>query len=124
VGHIFVSPRVFVPTPLTLISTWDGEDLSGTRLLYQLYATRGLDLAPLSAWLESTLTARFGDVGGAGLFRVVRHPEAARVQAGLAAAGVQVQRLGDALQFAPPLTLSVEERVAFERALDGALAAL
>jgi succinylglutamic semialdehyde dehydrogenase len=124
VGHIFVSPRVFVPTPLTLISTWDGEDLSGTRLLYQLYATRGLDLAPLSAWLESTLTARFGDVGGAGLFRVARHPEAAGVQAGLAAAGVQVQRLGDALQFAPPLTLSVEERVAFERALDGALAAL
>ncbi|MBM4290724.1 MAG: aldehyde dehydrogenase family protein [Deltaproteobacteria bacterium] len=124
VGHIFVSPRVFVPTPLTLISTWDGEDLSGTRLLYQVYATRQLDLAPLSAWLDATLAARFGAsaVGGAGLFRVARHPAAARVQGALAAAGVQVQRLGDALQFAPPLTLSAEDRAAFERALDAALA--
>ena len=126
VGHVFVSPRVFVPTPLTLISTWDGEDLSGTRLLCQVYATRSLDLAPLAAWLDAALAARFGAgaVGGAGLFRVARHPAAARLQEALAAGGVQVQRLGDALQFAPPLTLTADERVAFERALDGALAAL
>ena len=28
ISHIFCRPQVFVSTPLTLISTWDGDELS------------------------------------------------------------------------------------------------
>jgi len=126
VGHIFARPQVFVSKPLTLISTWDGEDLSATRLLWQLYATRGgQPSAGLSGWLQDTLSARFGAelVKGLGLFRSVRHSKSEAIWAGLKERGVQVQRLGDALLFAPPLTLSAEERAQFERALDEVMSA-
>lgn len=127
VGHIFARPQVFVSKPLTLISTWDGEDLSATRLLWQLYATNGGAARPaLEAWLDQTLSARFGaeQVRGLGLFRSVRHSASERLWAGLKARGVQVQRLGDAVIFAPPLTLSAEEQGTFERALSEVCAEL
>ncbi|MAD61765.1 MAG: hypothetical protein CMH49_09705, partial [Myxococcales bacterium] len=40
IGHIFCRPQVFVTKPLTFISTWDGDELSASRILWQLYATQ------------------------------------------------------------------------------------
>jgi 4-aminobutyrate aminotransferase-like enzyme/GNAT superfamily N-acetyltransferase len=127
VGHLFARPEVFVSTPLTFISTWDGEDLSGMRLLWQLYATQGgQPQEGLSAWLEQALGAHFNpsDMGGLGLFRSVRHAQHTLIWAGLKREGVQVQRLGDALIFAPPLTLGLEERARFEQALNTVMSEL
>jgi len=127
VGHIFARPQVFVSKPLTLISTWDGEDLSATRLLWQLYATDGGAPRPeLEAWLDETLSAQFGgaQVGGLGLFRSVRHVASEALWSGLKARGIQVQRLGDAVIFAPPLTLSEVEQASFKTALSEVVAHL
>lgn len=121
VGHIFARPQVFVSKPLTLISTWDGEDLSATRILWQLYATEGGQPQPeLATWLEHCLSQYFGagKVGGIGLFRTVRHQAHESIWSGLKARGIQVQRLGDALLFAPPLTLNSSQKQAFSQALE------
>lgn len=119
IGHVFSSPSTFVSKPLTLISTWDGDELSATRLLWQLFATRGLFGAPLtrlSERLDLILREAFSEssVGGAGLYRTVKTSKAKEIQVALRDKGMQIQRLGDHLCFAPPLTTTDAEMSRFE----------
>ena len=126
IGHIFARPHVFVSKPLTLISTWDGDELSATRLLWQLYALSEVDLSDLARWLDHTLTTHFDadTLGGFGLYRVVQHPRSQELYTQLKERGVQVQRVPKGLCFAPPLTLSVDERSTFESTLIESLNAM
>jgi adenosylmethionine-8-amino-7-oxononanoate aminotransferase len=122
IGHIFSSPSTFVSKPLTLISTWDGDELSATRILWQLFATREVlksGLAELSSRLDQILRGVFGEerLGGVGLYRTVRTSRAVELLAALRESGVQIQRIGDRLCFAPPLTTTDEEMDRFERLL-------
>jgi acetylornithine/succinyldiaminopimelate/putrescine aminotransferase len=39
-GHVFVDDKYFVDKPLTLISTWDGDDISAIRAYSNLLATK------------------------------------------------------------------------------------
>jgi len=39
-----VSRALHVPTPLTFVSTWDGDELSLIQMQHQLWAARKLDL--------------------------------------------------------------------------------
>ena len=129
IGHIFCRPRVFVSTPLTLISTWDGDELSATRLLWQLYATReGLAerVQMLSGQLEEILTQHFSkeSLSGAGLYRTIKSAHAAALYQALQEEGVQIQRLGDHLCIAPPLSSAIEDLELFAARLKNALSRL
>jgi 4-aminobutyrate aminotransferase-like enzyme len=65
-GYIHTSTRWFVPGPLTLVSTWDGDELSLIRQHHQLRAARHLDVAGASKALEHAL----GKSSGLGAYRV------------------------------------------------------
>src|SRR5207237_6981223 len=51
-GYLHCSTRWYVPGPLTLVSTWDGDELSLVRQHHQLRAARGLDIAAAGTALE------------------------------------------------------------------------
>ncbi|MCS6799269.1 MAG: aminotransferase class III-fold pyridoxal phosphate-dependent enzyme, partial [Myxococcota bacterium] len=74
VGFVHVADRFFVSAPLTLVSTWDGDELSAVRVVHQLRATRNRDVATLGQALDEALeplrTAGLR-VRGAGVYRVV-----------------------------------------------------
>jgi 4-aminobutyrate aminotransferase-like enzyme len=66
-GYIHTSTRWFVPGPLTLVSTWDGDELSLVRQHHQLRAARHLDVAGQGKALENAL----GKSSGLGASRVI-----------------------------------------------------
>ena len=74
VGFIHVATEHRVAKPLTLVSTWDGDELSLVRVHHQLRAIRRLDRAVsigrLSEALAPAAQAGF-HVGGMGLYRTV-----------------------------------------------------
>jgi RHH-type transcriptional regulator, proline utilization regulon repressor / proline dehydrogenase / delta 1-pyrroline-5-carboxylate dehydrogenase len=73
-GYVHCTPRWFVPGPLTLVSTWDGDELSLVRQHHQLRAARRLDIAGASRAFDEAM-AIAADRGlapaGAGLYRVL-----------------------------------------------------
>lgn len=123
IGHIFTRPNVFVSKPLTFISTWDGDELSATRLLWQFYITHRIELNSIAEWLTTLLHASFeaDTIGGTGLYRTVTSDQAHDIQVALKAQGIQVQVHGNQLCFAPPLTLTNDEQNKFEHALKHAI---
>src|SRR5690606_8901578 len=70
-GYLHVGSRWFVPTPLALVSTWDGDELSLVRNQHQLRAARHLDIAAGVAALERALAGSRWAHAGLGLYRVV-----------------------------------------------------
>lgn len=110
-GHIFVSPTWFIKKPLTLISTWDGDQISMMRVHEHLRAAVDLDLAGAIASLEAMLVGlapKLGaTVGGLGLFRTLRFADedaAAGFVASAREAGVALGRgAPSVVVFAPPL---------------------
>jgi hypothetical protein len=66
-GYIHTSTRWFVPGPLTLVSTWDGDELSLVRQHHQLRAARHVDIAAGARALEAALPGS----QGLGAYRVV-----------------------------------------------------
>lgn len=57
-GHIFCDDQTFVPTPLTLISTWDGDEISMVRTRYHLLeAQKSLRARRAPAFEEALLDA-------------------------------------------------------------------
>lgn len=68
-GYLHCSTKWYVGTPLTLVSTWDGDELSLIRQHHHLRAARHLDLAPGIAALDAALA----NVPSAGLgaYRVI-----------------------------------------------------
>lgn len=75
-GHVFVSDDLYVATPLTLISTWDGDEVCVIRTHEHLRAAGRLDLtdriAALDGLVEALAARTDGTTGGLGLFRTVR----------------------------------------------------
>jgi RHH-type proline utilization regulon transcriptional repressor/proline dehydrogenase/delta 1-pyrroline-5-carboxylate dehydrogenase len=73
-GYIHTSSRFFVESPLTMVSTWDGDELSLVRQHHELRALRKYELAGGVRALDQAL-ARLADKGvrsdGLGLYRVI-----------------------------------------------------
>jgi acyl-CoA reductase-like NAD-dependent aldehyde dehydrogenase/4-aminobutyrate aminotransferase-like enzyme/GNAT superfamily N-acetyltransferase len=61
-GYLHTSSRWFISSPLTLVSTWDGDELSLIRQHHQLRAARAIDVASGGAALDKAL-ARAGGHG-------------------------------------------------------------
>jgi 4-aminobutyrate aminotransferase-like enzyme len=125
-GHIFCNDRTFVDTPLTFISTWDGDELSATRSLWQLYACAEAPVAELSKRLDVGLEAAgfpADEIEGLGLYRVLApDPQLAeQLWRGLERFNIRLGRGADgSLVICPPVTVS---RSAIDR-LCGTLAVL
>ncbi len=116
-GYLHTSARWFISSPLTLVSTWDGDELSLVRQHHQLRAARQLDIAAGSAALEKAL-AKVGS-SGLGAYRVIDAGE--RVGAltqQLASHGIRVRRYPQGrLAIVPAL----DQLEAAARALEAAL---
>jgi RHH-type transcriptional regulator, proline utilization regulon repressor / proline dehydrogenase / delta 1-pyrroline-5-carboxylate dehydrogenase len=94
-GYLHVAPRWFVPGPLTLVSTWDGDELSLVRQHHQLRAARQLDIAGAAAALDQALGhgPRPVTSAGIGAYRVIdAGAMASTLAAALAERGLMVRR--------------------------------
>src|SRR5262249_62377824 len=82
-GYLHCAPRWFVPGPLTLVSTWDGDELSLIRQHHQLRAARRLDVAGAAAALDQALghAPRPVTSAGIGAYRVIDAGAMARSRA-------------------------------------------
>jgi RHH-type proline utilization regulon transcriptional repressor/proline dehydrogenase/delta 1-pyrroline-5-carboxylate dehydrogenase len=89
-GYLHTSARWFVPGPLTLVSTWDGDELSLIRQHHQLRAARHVDVAAGSRALDDALAAMRVSARGLGAYRVV--DGAAELADTLAHHGIAVRR--------------------------------
>jgi len=128
-GHIFVGDRYYIDTPLTLISTWDGDELSVIRTHEHLRAARRLETmgeaaAALRGLMQELFVDRFPDVtlGGAGLYQTVRFktPETADAIAQVTShMGVYFgSGLPGTLIVAPPLDVEVAIVTTLRRTLE------
>jgi acyl-CoA reductase-like NAD-dependent aldehyde dehydrogenase/4-aminobutyrate aminotransferase-like enzyme/GNAT superfamily N-acetyltransferase len=90
-GYLHTSARWFIGTPLTLVSTWDGDELSLVRQHHQARAARHIDVAARSRALDDALAGlRGAKVAGLGAYRVVDGP--ADLADTLAQHGIAVRR--------------------------------
>ena len=114
IGFVHVNDAYWVPKPLTMVSTWDGDELSLIRAHHRLRALRELreaDGDELDRGLEEALAplrARGFEVLGQGAYRVAHCGDGAeRIAQGLLREGFRTRALPNgALVFAPPLDLS------------------
>ena len=105
-GYLHTSARWFIGAPLTLVSTWDGDELSLVRQHHQLRAARAIDVAAGGRALEAAL-AKVGS-SGLGAYRVIDPSRtgttAGELAAQLARHGIRVRRYpNQRLAIAPPL---------------------
>jgi hypothetical protein len=102
-GYLHCAPRWYVPGPLTLVSTWDGDELSLVRQHHYLRAARGLDIAGASAALDAALAGTRS--AGVGAYRVIdAGGQAAELADTLEDRGIAVRRfLGGRLGIIPAL---------------------
>ena len=70
-GYLHCAARWYVGSPLTLVSTWDGDELSLVRQHHQLRAARYLDLSSGVAALDTALAATPLPSAGLGAYRVI-----------------------------------------------------
>src|SRR5262249_21370515 len=90
-GYLHTSAKWFIGTPLTLVSTWDGDELSLVRQHHQLRAARKLDIAGASAALDRALAKVTAH--GLGAYRVIDGADHANeIVAALGRSGVRVRR--------------------------------
>ncbi|HET9621640.1 MAG TPA: aldehyde dehydrogenase family protein [Kofleriaceae bacterium] len=90
-GYLHCAPKWFVPGPLTLVSTWDGDELSLVRQHHFLRAARELDVGRGAAALDQALASVRSS--GLGAYRVIDAGEQAGALAdALAQRGVAVRR--------------------------------
>lgn len=119
-GYVHCTTKWFVPGPLTLVSTWDGDELSLIRTHHQLRAARHLDVAS-KAWDDAMAVAAQAGLAsaGAGAYRVVAAgARASNFVAALAERGIRVRRYpGDYLAFAPALDQAGQAALAVTAAL-------
>jgi hypothetical protein len=90
-GYLHTSAKWFIGTPLTLVSTWDGDELSLVRQHHQLRAARHVDVAGASAALDQALAATRS--AGLGAYRVIdAGARSVAIADGLAERGIAVRR--------------------------------
>jgi len=119
-GFVHVSAPLFVATPLTFVSTWDGDELSMIQAQHQLRAARRLDVPALSSKLDAALAplAQKGFASrGLGLHRVIAAGERAEpLVTALASHGVtSVAYPNGCVPITPPLDRIVETVAALAR---------
>jgi RHH-type proline utilization regulon transcriptional repressor/proline dehydrogenase/delta 1-pyrroline-5-carboxylate dehydrogenase len=102
-GYLHTSARWFISSPLTLVSTWDGDELSLVRQHHQLRAARQLDIAGASAALDRALAGV--TASGLGAYRVIdAGAKAGGLADALAERGLRVRRFPNGkLGVIPPL---------------------
>jgi RHH-type proline utilization regulon transcriptional repressor/proline dehydrogenase/delta 1-pyrroline-5-carboxylate dehydrogenase len=108
-GLSFLGDRYYVADKLTLISTWDGDEVSLTRLTWELRVVRHCDVAAQTAALQDAIRP-LGKTDGLGLYQTVSVSDGPIKQQALRDAGIEVG-LSDAgsLVFAPALNISSSE---------------
>jgi acetylornithine/succinyldiaminopimelate/putrescine aminotransferase/ribosomal protein S18 acetylase RimI-like enzyme len=118
-GYLHCASKWYVPGPLTLVSTWDGDELSLVRQHHYLRAARRLDIAGASAALDRALAGVRS--AGLGAYRVIDAGDrAAQLAAQLAERGIAVRRfLGGRLGVAPALDQIEAAAAALGEALRG-----
>ncbi len=90
-GYLHTSSRWFIGTPLTLVSTWDGDELSLVRQHHYLRAARHIDVTAQSRALDEALAGvRGATIHGSGAYRVLDAPP--EVAETLAQHGIAVRR--------------------------------
>jgi 4-aminobutyrate aminotransferase-like enzyme len=110
-GYLHCAPRWFVAAPMTLVSTWDGDELSLIRQHHQLRAARQLDVATASSALDRALGQATGQAAGSisaaglGAYRVIEAgARSAALADALAERGIAVRRFpGGRLGIIPAL---------------------
>ncbi|NUN14040.1 MAG: aminotransferase class III-fold pyridoxal phosphate-dependent enzyme [Myxococcales bacterium] len=129
-GHIFVSETLYVDTPLELISTWDGDELSALRCLWELRVARHEPVrergevlwhALRGVWRRLKIT---GGLYGEGLYVAVdvRGVSGVELQSALARHQIFVG-LGrnNRVLVVPPLSVSEEQIARFVSVLEWVL---
>lgn len=123
-GMAFINERYAVKDKLTLISTWDGDEVSLQRTTLELRAARRLPITAMSHRLAAIL-GRLGSVDGLGLYRSVRSPQASSITQSLESCGVRVGRTSDGgMLFRPPLDFDAKDAERLEQAVDAILGGL
>lgn len=107
-GFVHLKERYFISSPLTMVSTWDGDEISLIRIAHQLRASREMDLRPGIQALEAVLedfAAQGMPSHGAGLYRVLEAGDrAASLAQALRERGARTRELpGGRLVIAPAL---------------------
>ena len=116
-GLAFLSDDLYVPDKLTLISTWDGDDVSITRTLWTLRAARQLPIADRAAQLQRLL-GRLGTVHGEGLYLTVDTDDGPGMRAALATHGIDVGLTDEGwLRLVPPLDITQDELARLDAAV-------
>lgn len=93
-GYVHCTSRWFIGSPLTLVSTWDGDELSLVRQHHYLRAARHLDLAAGAAALDRALGHAPAGITSTGLgaYRVIHAGDrAAALAASLEGRGLPVR---------------------------------
>jgi RHH-type proline utilization regulon transcriptional repressor/proline dehydrogenase/delta 1-pyrroline-5-carboxylate dehydrogenase len=116
-GFVHVTAPYFVPQPLTLVSTWDGDELSLVQMHHQLRAARGADIGAGSKALDEALSKVRSS--GLGLYRVIDAGDRAEsLAASLRERGIRVRALPNGrIPIAPRLDTAVEDAKALGAAL-------
>lgn len=121
-GVVHVGKSLWVPAPMTFVSTWDGDELSLIQAHHQLRAARRIDVAAGAAALDAALDrvrARGLEVRGLGLHRVIAAGEGAgELARELRAKGIAVRAWrGGAIGISPALDRAEQHAAALARAL-------
>jgi RHH-type transcriptional regulator, proline utilization regulon repressor / proline dehydrogenase / delta 1-pyrroline-5-carboxylate dehydrogenase len=121
-GFVHCTARFRVPNPLTMVSTWDGDELSLVRQHHQLRTLCKLDLREATTAMDAAMAAA-GERGvtgrGLGLYRVLDAGDRGdALVAGLAARGLRARSLpGGRVAVVPPLDRAAEAAERLTRAL-------
>ena len=135
-GHVYVSERYFIAKPLQLISTWDGDEVSGIRNMWTLRALRQGDTDSTvnrlqgvldRVWSALELDGRLGR-HGEGAYMTVDAPlgKLDLLVSALQMSGIEVGvGFGDRIVLAPPMMgWSEEDWSRLESGLKSALSQL
>ena len=103
-GYLHTTARWYVSSMLTLVSTWDGDELSLVRQHHQMRAARGLDIRAGGEALAAAAGRHGVPVAGLGAYQVMATgPHTAELAATLAAKGIAVRRFPNHLALIPAL---------------------
>lgn len=120
-GFVHVASTLWVATPLTFVSTWDGDELSLVQAHHQLRAARSIDVASASLALDQALAPLAGkiEMDGLGLYRVLRAGDRSpALLSALSEHGVRARAFPNgAIPIAPPLDGAMQAAAALARGI-------